>query len=465
MPGCIVGWRVRAARARSALTPAARAARVAKRRGRATHDARAGSRRAGDLRARDRLARRPRRGEPRRAGPRSLAPRSRRRRGHRFPQARRSALPADASRRLHAPYFLPRAARRGRTPRGASLRAARAAARLRRGRGRHRGLARRAADRRPAAIGCSAVACCSRQARDGRGAARAPTRSRASDPLHRAARTGARCSSRSSAACRRARASGCSLLDVDDFKGINTAVGASRRRPRLVAGWPDRLRARARRVGDVPGAARRRRVRAARAGRRRRRHGGARSRRGCSSGMPPGQHACGSAPAAVIGPAGRRASCCSEADDGARRGQARRQGPRAQLRVVADGRQVEAVRRRGVAGRGARRAVEQRARSRRAGPAATSSIVPTSTRFMWRMNASASIQNSRMSPSRSQLRAVDVAREAPCGRSRSGVNAVKSCVPCSAAAQACSAVVVERCGHHSARPRSNGDGVRRASTR
>ena len=105
------------------------------------------------------------------------------------------------------------------------------------------------------------------------------------------------------------------------------------------------------------------------------------------------------------------------------------EGPAAALRLRAAGpadpveaswlvthpRQVEAVRRRGAARLAARRALEQRARSPRAlrRPPATSSIVPTRTRFMWRMNVSASIRNSSTSPSRSQRAREDVALEAP----------------------------------------------------
>jgi hypothetical protein len=44
-------------------------------------------------------------------------------------------------------------------------------------------------------------------------------------------------------------------------------------------------------------------------------------------------------------------------------------------------------------------------------PSATSSIVPTSTRFMWRMNESASIQNSSTSPSPRRQKAENTSRE------------------------------------------------------
>ena len=55
-------------------------------------------------------------------------------------------------------------------------------------------------------------------------------------------------------------------------------------------------------------------------------------------------------------------------------------------------------------------------------------------------------------------RAATIALEARGGSCRVGVKAVKSCVPGSAAAQACSAASSSGCGHQSARPRSNGDG-------
>ena len=112
----------------------------------------------------------------------------------------------------------------------------------------------------------------------------------------------------------------------------------------------------------------------------------------------------------------------------------------------------------------ARRALEQRGELRRGGPPATSSIVPTSTRFMWRMNVSASIQNSSTSPARSQRRPGDVALEAlvvGVGR-REGGEVVRAG---QRAAQACSASSSSGCGHHSARPRSNGDGCVRAPAR
>ena len=88
-------------------------------------------------------------------------------------------------------------------------------------------------------------------------------------------------------------------------------------------------------------------------------------------------------------------------------------------------------------------------------PPATSSIVPTRTRFMWRMNASASIQNSSSVARRPPTRRGSTSRSKRTWSVSVGVNAVKSCVPRSAAAQASQRVAVERCGHHSARPRSN----------
>ena len=83
-------------------------------------------------------------------------------------------------------------------------------------------------------------------------------------------------------------------------------------------------------------------------------------------------------------------------------------------------------------------------------PPATSSIVPTSTRFMWRMNVSASIQNSDDLAERARRRhsrADDVALEAAGGRCSVGVKAVKSCVPGSTAAHASSAARSSACGH------------------
>ena len=72
---------------------------------------------------------------------------------------------------------------------------------------------------------------------------------------------------------------------------------------------------------------------------------------------------------------------------------------------------------------------------------------PTSTRFMWRMNASASIQNSSTSVAepRRQYARTRPARSAR-ARSRSGVNAVKSWVPTSAAAHAVSTPTIEPVG-------------------
>ena len=58
-----------------------------------------------------------------------------------------------------------------------------------------------------------------------------------------------------------------------------------------------------------------------------------------------------------------------------------------------------------------RRAAPRTARTSRR-PAATSSIVPTSTRFMWRMNVSASIQNSSSSPLHHPLGREHLAHEA-----------------------------------------------------
>ena len=71
---------------------------------------------------------------------------------------------------------------------------------------------------------------------------------------------------------------------------------------------------------------------------------------------------------------------------------------------VGDGLEVEPVRGSGPARLGARAALEQRAEVADACACRwpTSSIVPTRTRFMWRMKASASIENSSTSPSRSQ---------------------------------------------------------------
>ena len=97
-------------------------------------------------------------------------------------------------------------------------------------------------------------------------------------------------------------------------------------------------------------------------------------------------------------------------------------------------------------------------------PPATSSIVPMRTRFMWRMNVSASMRNSSRSSWRSQIAPTTLRRKRWWYESV-GVKAVKSCVPASASAQACSAGKSTRCGHQRARVRSNGDGAPRASTR
>ena len=83
---------------------------------------------------------------------------------------------------------------------------------------------------------------------------------------------------------------------------------------------------------------------------------------------------------------------------------------------------------------------------------------------MLRMNDRASIRNSRTSPTRSQL-ALKTVRSKRWWAVSVGVNAVKSCVPTSAAAQACSASKSIGYGHHSARPRSNGSGAERVCTR
>ena len=119
------------------------------------------------------------------------------------------------------------------------------------------------------------------------------------------------------------------------------------------------------------------------------------------------------------------------------------------------------MRRRGVARLERGRPVSSAAKdSTERRPAATSSIVPTSTRFMWRMNVSAVIQNSSTSPAVSQ-RASSTSRSKRTWSVCVGVKAVKSCVPISAAAHARSASGSTRCGHHSARRRSNGEGARR----
>ena len=72
-------------------------------------------------------------------------------------------------------------------------------------------------------------------------------------------------------------------------------------------------------------------------------------------------------------------------------------------------------------------------------PSATSSIVPTRIRFMLRMNESASMWNVEHVALAAPAARRDVARRSAGGRSPSGVKAVKSCVPWSAAAQASSA--------------------------
>ena len=79
---------------------------------------------------------------------------------------------------------------------------------------------------------------------------------------------------------------------------------------------------------------------------------------------------------------------------------------------VADRRQIEAVRGRRLPCLGARAALEQRLERAhdRACPAATGSIVPTSTRTMLRMKASASIQSTRTPPSRSSHSARSTSR-------------------------------------------------------
>ncbi len=97
-------------------------------------------------------------------------------------------------------------------------------------------------------------------------------------------------------------------------------------------------------------------------------------------------------------------------------------------------------------------------------PSATSSIVPTSTRTMCRMKASASIQNSSTCPALAQ-RASRTFRSKRTWSVRVGVKAVKSCVPRSNAAHAASAASSSGCGHHSERPCSNGQGAARASSR
>ena len=115
---------------------------------------------------------------------------------------------------------------------------------------------------------------------------------------------------------------------------------------------------------------------------------------------------------------------------------------------------------RGLPGRRAGRAVEQgRELGRRAAAAATSSIVPTSTLTMCRMKVSASIQNSSsVAVCRPIARLARPARNAR-GRSVSGVKAVKSCAPGMRRHRRARASSSTGCGHHSARPRSNGLGA------
>ena len=81
---------------------------------------------------------------------------------------------------------------------------------------------------------------------------------------------------------------------------------------------------------------------------------------------------------------------------------------------------------------------------RRRGRRPRSSIVPTSTRFMLRMNESASIANSSTSPRALPARARARRARSAGGSRRLGVKAVKSCVPGSSAAQACSAASSKR---------------------
>ena len=126
---------------------------------------------------------------------------------------------------------------------------------------------------------------------------------------------------------------------------------------------------------------------------------------------------------------------------------------------IPDSGQVQSVRRAPSAGGGPRLSLEQCRESwpATAGRAATSSIVPTSTRFMWRMKASASIQNSSMSPlARRSQRALSTSRREAdvvgLGRGEGGevVRARRA-----RAAHASRAAAVERpCGQCSARPRS-----------
>ena len=97
-------------------------------------------------------------------------------------------------------------------------------------------------------------------------------------------------------------------------------------------------------------------------------------------------------------------------------------------------------------------------------PVATSSIVPTSTRFMWRMNVSAVIQNSSRSPS-SRHSAASTLRSKRVWYVSVGVNAVKSCVPASARAQAFSASRSRSQPCQCARPASHTERARRCSSR
>ena len=124
---------------------------------------------------------------------------------------------------------------------------------------------------------------------------------------------------------------------------------------------------------------------------------------------------------------------------------------------VVDAREVQAVRRRGRARLGARAPVEQlRERLERAGARRRpASIVPTSVRFMWRMNASAVIQNSSTSPCSRHSALEDVALEADVvglGRRERGevVRAGQQRARTRAAPRGRA-----RCGQCSERPRSN----------
>ena len=95
----------------------------------------------------------------------------------------------------------------------------------------------------------------------------------------------------------------------------------------------------------------------------------------------------------------RHRSAADRGRRGARRRQAQRQGPRARLRV-ADARPGTGRARGAVLPAAERGAPSSSVAKSSRRPPATSSIVPTSTRFMLRMNESASMWNSRMSPSR-----------------------------------------------------------------